>query len=148
MSPRVGLLCLLIAVVTPCRAETDDVGEWKKKIVIRLNASRSFPPQAIGQSGTAIVAFVLDHSGKLISNELKQSSGLKMFDLEALAIVSRAQPFPVPPPEIDDDRLKFTLPVDFEGKAGMSPVDIRRAMEIGKEEARMKSMLRGICRGC
>jgi len=145
---RAGLVCLLIAVALPCRAETDAVGEWKTQIVFRLNASRSFPPQAIGQSGTAIVAFVLDRSGKLISNELKQSSGLKMFDSEALAIVNRAQPFPVPPPEIDDDRLKFTVPMDFDGKAGMSPLDIRRAIEIGQEEARMKAMLRGICRGC
>jgi protein TonB len=145
---RVGLLCLFIAVALPCRAETDAVGEWKKQIVIRLNASRSFPPQALGQSGTAKVRFVLDRSGRLISNELLQSSGLKPFDLEALAIVDRTQPFPVPPPEIDDDRLKFTVPMCFDGKAGMSPLDIRRAIEIGKEEARMKAMLRGICRGC
>lgn len=140
---RAGLLCLLIALALPCRAETDAVGEWKRQIVVRLNASRSFPLQAMGQSGTTKVRFVLDRSGKLISNELLQSSGLKPFDLEALAIVDRAQPFPVPPPEIDDDRLKFVVPMDFDGKVGMSPLDIRRTIEIGKQEARMKAMLRG-----
>jgi periplasmic protein TonB len=70
-----------------CRAETDAVAAWQKQIFIRLNASRSFPPQAMGQSGTAKVRFVLDRSGKLISNQILQSSGLKPFDLEAVAIV-------------------------------------------------------------
>jgi periplasmic protein TonB len=148
MWPRGGLLCLLIAVAMPCRAETDAVAAWQKQIFIRLNASRSFPPQAMGQSGTAKVRFVLDRSGKLISNQILQSSGLKPFDLEAVAIVDRAQPFPAPPAEIDDDRLKLIVPMDFDGKAGMSPLDVRRAIEIGKEEARMRAMLRGICRGC
>jgi TonB family protein len=34
----------------------------------------------MGQSGVAKVAFVLNRSGKLISNELRQSSGFQALD--------------------------------------------------------------------
>jgi outer membrane biosynthesis protein TonB len=60
----------------PCHAETDAVDAWKKQIVTRLNASKRFPLEAMGQSGTAKVAFVLDRSGKLISKETCGKFGL------------------------------------------------------------------------
>jgi hypothetical protein len=79
MWARAGLLCLLIATVTPCliapvtpcRAETDAVDAWRRQVIMRLMASRRFPPEA-RQGGTAVVAFVLDRSGKLIANKLKR----------------------------------------------------------------------------
>jgi protein TonB len=145
MWARAGLLCLLIATVTPCliatvttcHAETDAVDAWRRQVIMRLMASRRFPPEAIGQHGTAMVAFVLDRSGKLISNKLKQGSGAQALDAEAVAIVERAQPFPAPPPELDDDRLKWVLPVDFHGGSPIS-----------EQEAVVKAKMRSICRGC
>jgi hypothetical protein len=44
--------------------------------------------------------------------------------------------------------LKLVQQLIFDGKAGHSPLEIRKAIESIKEEARMKAMLRGICRGC
>ena len=132
---RIGLLCLLIVVVTPCRAEPDTVGAWQKQITTRLSAS--FPPQATAQTGTVTVGFVLDRSGKLISNVVLQSSGFKALDVEAVAIVDRAQPFPAPPPNIDDGKLKIVAELVF-------PVP----RDIFKEDAALRAKLRGICRGC
>jgi protein TonB len=146
MRLRVGLLCVLIAVALPCRAETDAVGEWKKQLVIRLTASKRFPPEAIGQSGTAKVGFVLDRSGRLISTKLLESSGIKALDTEAVAIIERTQPFPAPPSEIDDDGLRLTLPLIFRGDLGMSSLGTPK--EVEKEEARINAKLRSICRGC
>ena len=77
---RVGCLGFLIAVAMPCHAKPDAAGAWKKQIVTRLDASKRFPPEAMGQSGVAKVAFVLNRSGKLISNELRQSSGFQALD--------------------------------------------------------------------
>jgi protein TonB len=146
---RARLLCLFIAVALPCQAETDAVGEWKKQLVIRLTASKRFPLEAIGQSGTAIVAFVLDRSGKLISNEIKQSSGIKALDTEAVAMVERAQPFPTPPPEIDDDNLKLTLPLVFNGRPKI-PTESSQIpkLDISGDNATVDARLRGVCRGC
>ena len=64
----------------PCHAKPDAAGAWKKQIVTRLDASKRFPPEAMWQSGVAKVAFVLNRSGKLISNELRQSSGFQALD--------------------------------------------------------------------
>jgi protein TonB len=121
---RVGCLGFLITMAVPCHAETDAVDAWKKQIVTRLNASRRFPLEARGQSGVAKVTFVLDRSGKLISRELTQSSGLPALDKEALATVGRARPFPVPPPEIDDDGLTLIVPLVFAGKPRIPISDI------------------------
>jgi len=125
----------------PSRAESDAVGAWQKQIVVRLNASKRFPHDAMGQSGTAKVAFVLDRSGKLISNELSESSGVKALDLEAVAIVDRAQPFPAPPSDIDDNRLKLIVPLVFAKLPQIST-------EMSKEDAKVNAKLRSICRGC
>jgi protein TonB len=57
--------------------------------------------------------------------------------LEAVAIVDRAQPFPAPPPEIEDGKLKIEAELDFP-----SPGDIF------KEDAALHAKLHGICRGC
>jgi len=135
MWPRAGLLCLMIAVAMPCRAESDAVSAWKKQIASRLSAG--FPPQATKQSGRATVGFTLDRSGKLISNELLQSSGSKELDLEAVAIVDRAQPFPAPPPEIKDGKLKIEADLNFPPPRNLL-----------KEDAALHAKLHGICRGC
>jgi protein TonB len=141
---RVGCLGFLIAMAVPCHAETDAVDAWKKQIVTRLNASKRFPPEAMGQSGTAKVAFVLDRSGKLISKELAESSGFPALDSAALAMVDRAQPFPVPPSEMEDGRLRLVLPVIFGGR---SPSQVP-TIDISKEEALVNAKMRAICRGC
>ena len=123
---RVGCLGFLIAMAVPCRAETDALVAWKKQIVTRLNASKRFPPEARGQSRVAKVTFVLDRSGKLISRKLTQSSGLLALDKEALATVGRAQPFPAPPAEIDDDSLTLIVPLVFAGRPQIPISDISK----------------------
>jgi len=75
------------------------------------------------------MTFVLDRSGKSISRKLTQSSGLPALDKEALATVGRAQPFPVPPPEKDDDGLTLIVPLVFAGRPQI-PIS-----DIGKEDA-------------
>ncbi len=132
---RAGILCLLIAVAMPCRAESDAVGAWQKQIASRLSAS--FPPQPTAQTGKVTVGFVLDRSGKLIWNVVLQSSGFKALDVEAVAIVDRAQPFPAPPREIDDSKLKIIADLNFPS-----------ARDIFKEDAALHAKVRGVCRGC
>ena len=40
----------------------------------------------------------------------RHAEALKL-DEETLALVQRAQPFPVPPPEVPGDEIKFMVPV-------------------------------------
>jgi periplasmic protein TonB len=125
---RVGCLGFLIAMAVPCHAETDAVDVWKTNRHA-FERQQEIPLEVRGQSGVAKVTFVLDRSGKLISRKLTQSSGLPALDKEALATVGRAQPFPVPPPEIDDDGLTLIVPLVF---AGSPQIPISN---IGKKDA-------------
>ena len=164
----IGFL-LLSAIPASCRAEQDVVTAWKRKLSAQIEAHKRYPPAALGQSGEARVLFVLDGSGKLISNNLMKSTGNPLFDAAALAMVANAQPFPPPPAEIFD--LAFILPVIFKksrlfdgkpmsegklmsdkylvsGKYQVPDGDIPKDDEITQEQTRLNAKMRSICRGC
>jgi periplasmic protein TonB len=62
-------------------------------------------------------------------------------------MVRRAQPFPPPPPQIEDDNLKFRLPVIFTLRP--PPIDTgKEDATIKREDAAALSKIRSICRGC
>ncbi|WP_244423155.1 TonB family protein [Bradyrhizobium sp. ORS 375] len=86
---------------------------WNKSIGIRLTAQRRYPPHAGSQGGTTKVLFRIDRSGRLISVALVESTGDPALDKEALTIVERAQPFPPPPPDLDDDGIDLRVPFIF-----------------------------------
>ena len=87
MLRRISLIALLIAIAMPSYAQIDTGEEWRKQIVIRLSASKRFPLEARGQTGTAQVGFVLDRQGRLVSHWLEESTGNHTLDVESLAIV-------------------------------------------------------------
>jgi protein TonB len=113
MLRRIGLIVLLVVVARPVHAQTDSVKEWHKQIVLRISSYKRFPPQAMGEIGTAKVGFVLDREGRLVSHWLEESTGNRALDEESLAIIERSQPVPAPPPELDRDRLTLTIPFLF-----------------------------------
>src|SRR5882724_8024702 len=98
MLRRIACVALFVAIAMPSYAQTDIAGEWRKQISIRLSSSKRFPLGALGQRGTTKVGFIVDRNGKLVSRWLEESTGIAALDEESLAIVERAQPFPIPPP--------------------------------------------------
>lgn len=139
----------LICVAVPGYAETDAIVQWKKEIVDRLTAAKQFPLEARRQreTGSATVGFVIDRSGKLVSSWLRESTGSPILDAAALAMVDRAQPFPAPPPELDDDRLSFVVPVIF-SRGRPSDIDVIKDADIRKEETVVNAKIRSLCKGC
>ena len=65
-------------------------------------------------AGRVVVVFVLSRQGQVLSSRLTSSSGNEALDREALAIVSRANPFPPFPAEKAVAQDSFTWPVTFE----------------------------------
>jgi periplasmic protein TonB len=61
---------------------------------------KHYPESAIqrGAKGIAVVGFVLDDLGGVVSVALLRSSGDADLDAESVALVNRAAPFPPPPP--------------------------------------------------
>jgi protein TonB len=151
MLRRISLTALLVAIAVPAYAQTNTGGEWHKQVVLRLNGSKRFPVAALGQSGTARVSFIVDRNGKLVSHWLEESSGVPAFDEESLALVERAQPFPAPPPDLDESGLTMTAPLIFGARYMRhhdTSVDISKIREISHGEAQVESKMRSICRGC
>jgi|SRR5882724_7917171 len=143
MLHRIACIVLSIAIAVPGYAQTNNIEEWRKQMVIRLTSNKGFTPMAPGQGGTVKVGFVIDRTGKLVSNWLAESTGIAALDEQALAIVERSQPFPVPPPELDDDRLSLIVPVVFRHWPASGPYHT-----LEQENAAVNAKMRSICRGC
>ena len=89
------------AVAVPLPSESD--GEsMSYKVIVFSNMARvkHYPESAIqrGAKGIAVIGFVLDENGGVVSVVLLRSSGDADLDAESVALVNRAAPFPPPPP--------------------------------------------------
>ena len=67
-----------------------------------------------GQEGRAIVRFVIDRTGKVLSIRLEQGSGHHVLDREAVEMIERADPFPIMPAEMVASELELRVPIVFE----------------------------------
>lgn len=133
---------LAAGVPTPAFAASDAMDAWRKAVTEHVWRHREFPPQAIGLRGDTGVTFVIDRSGKLISNALVESAGSPPLDAETLAMVERSVPFPKPPAEAKDDLQRVTILMAFDGTPpndGHGP---------WADEAKVKAKVNGVCRGC
>jgi periplasmic protein TonB len=143
MLRRISLIALLIAIAIPGPAKADTVEEWRKQVSIRLESSKRFPPAALDQRGTAKVSFVLDRNGRLVSHWLVESAGSRALDEESLAIIERAQPFPIPPPNLKEDQLSLAIAIVFATRPGSGTYHT-----LEQENAAVSAKMRSICRGC
>lgn len=64
--------------------------------------------------GEATVGFVLDRSGRVVSYELRKSTGHDILDREVLAMIRRASPMPPFPPGLRREKINFNVPVNFD----------------------------------
>ncbi|MGH6817612.1 MAG: energy transducer TonB family protein [Methylovirgula sp.] len=86
---------------------------WRSEIVERISSVKEYPEAARPASGTAVVAFSVDRSGRITSARLVRSSGSAMLDEAAVATVRRADPVPAPPAGVPGGH--FTIPLHFSG---------------------------------
>lgn len=111
---RISRSALLLAasLVTPARAEE---GTYVERLVNQITKFRRYPESAAALTiaGTTLVRFKLSRDGKLLLNEVKQTSGDEDLDKAALEALERGQPFPAAPPEMPDERLDFVVPIVF-----------------------------------
>lgn len=131
---------LTASVPTPAFAASDAVDAWRKAVTEHVWRHRMFPAELIGQRADAGVTFVIDRSGRLISNALVESTGIAPLDTETLAMVERSAPFPKPPAQVKDDSQRVTILMTFDGTR---PKDGPWA-----DEAKVKAKVNGVCRGC
>ena len=65
------------------------------------------------QQGVVLLYIVLDRGGRVIEAHIQESSGYRLLDDAALAMLKRAQPLPPIPDDIQEERFRFVVPVQF-----------------------------------
>lgn len=73
--------------------------------------------QRRGEIGLVALRLTLTHTGRLIGAKIVKSSGIGALDKEALEVVKRAQPLPIPPASMVGDPIALVIPMKFESVA-------------------------------
>jgi protein TonB len=96
-------------------ARLSSIASWQSVLLQHLQSRKHYPraAQSRRQEGIAVVRFVLDRQGSLLSARLERSSGVEILDEEAVDLLHRAQPLPPPPPEVTSDRIELAIPIEF-----------------------------------
>jgi protein TonB len=89
--------------------------DYMSYLLAWLQKHKEYPREAQRrhQQGTALLYFEMDREGRVHSYQLRRSSGHESLDREVLALIHRAEPLPVPPPEVRGERIKLVVPVQF-----------------------------------
>jgi periplasmic protein TonB len=87
---------------------------WLALLAAHLARFKRYPPEAAAQhsTGTVRLSFTMDRSGHVVSRHIEGSSGSAALDREALSMIERAQPLPVPP-DMPEPRKTLNVPIRF-----------------------------------
>jgi periplasmic protein TonB len=99
----------------PPKVSPEAVHKWQITVNTRLNQFKHYPAQARQrhQEGRVVVAFTLDTDGHVVSSNIVKSSGSNILDRETLDLISRAQPYPVPPNGAAGQDLFLQVPIAY-----------------------------------
>ena len=98
---------------SPPASVSSATASWQQSMVARLVKVQRYPAQARGAQGVVSLAFTTDHHGGVVSSRIVKSSGSTVLDAEALNLIKRAAPLPLPPADIADSDLSFVVPIRF-----------------------------------
>ena len=99
----------------PDAKNSEAVVTWRTQVLALIERNKRYPAaaQARREQGTAQVSFTLDRKGMVVDSHVTRSSGASALDEEAVALLKRAQPFPVPPANLQSDLVVVRLPIRF-----------------------------------
>jgi len=88
---------------------------WQGALLARLERFKRYPAeaQADHQEGTAMLHFVMDRRGHVLSARLTRGAGYERLDRETLDLIRRAEPLPAPPDTVPGEHLSLTVPIEF-----------------------------------
>ncbi|MBF7689018.1 energy transducer TonB family protein [Acinetobacter rathckeae] len=88
---------------------------WQLMVLSRLEQFKRYPrkSQFNRQEGVAVVHYIVNRKGEVLSVHLIESSGFKDLDDEALFAVKRASPLPPPPEDVKGNPLELSTPIKF-----------------------------------
>ncbi len=89
--------------------------DYKNVIRAILKSNQRYPRRAIdrGIQGTVFLAFTVNKNGELEAHKIVETSGHRILDNAAVAMLLKSVPFPPFKDKIKGDRLHMSLPVNF-----------------------------------
>lgn len=100
----------------PSEADLDDARRlYGQSLWSAIERHKQYPKiaQMRGWQGEAVVELLLDGNGKLKSKKILTSSGHDVLDKQALDMVEKAAPYPVPPEVLRGSQFSIKVPVPF-----------------------------------
>ena len=94
--------------------QTKAIIDWRRSLAARIQRFHRYPAAAHGAKGEAQVAFSIDRDGQVISRKLVRGTGSDILDRDAVALIARAAPFPVPPPGASREILDVLAPIRYD----------------------------------
>ena len=87
-----------------------DITPWAESAVARIQRNWTIPPAKEEENKKAVeISVVVAKSGKLLSFEIRNSSGLRYLDMAALNAIKLSTPLPALPDDFPLDRLEADL---------------------------------------
>lgn len=89
--------------------------DYASRLRAWLEAHKTYPKRSRmrREEGVVQIHFAVDRRGRLLAGDITRSSGFSTLDAEAIAMLSRAQPFPSAPHSIRGERIEISTPVEF-----------------------------------
>lgn len=89
--------------------------DWRGRLLAHLEAKKRYPAAALArrQQGVAHVRFTMNRQGRVLTSRIDRSSGAPVLDRAALDMLTRAQPLPEPPAEVEGESIELVVPVEF-----------------------------------
>lgn len=96
-------------------AAAQEKATWQSTLLSHLEKHKRYPRQARRrkQEGTVYVRITMNSEGAVLNHHLTAASPYPALNREALALIIRAQPLPVPLFEVAGDTVDFVVPVTF-----------------------------------
>jgi protein TonB len=89
---------------------------WREDLAKHIERHQNYPKAAIARHlhGHVKLRFSIDRAGRVLVAQVVESSGSQLLDAEAMAMLKKAAPLPIPPPETPGASLTdLELPIDF-----------------------------------
>lgn len=88
---------------------------WQKALHLHLSKHKRYPGEARNRriQGVVTVGFSIDREGRVTNTRVIKGSGSPLLDDEAIEMLSRASPLPMPPDDAATGSLNLSLPIQF-----------------------------------
>jgi protein TonB len=95
----------------PARGGASTGDRYLNSILAAVEQHRMYPRQAraLDLGGIAIYAIAINRWGKILSIDLRQSSGASLLDETGAEMIRRSDPLPPVPPDIHGDVIRLTM---------------------------------------